>query len=154
MDAGIGKGRTREDHKQVSDQLYAAYAEGKDVRGLVAIVGKEALAERDRKMLEFADRFEQEFIRQGSEEDRTIEATLEIGWRLLATIDEAWLTKIDLKTLEKDHPEYREAAKGSAEDGSRGVQAHEGAAAPTSAHAADPGAGPPASPAAARRTPR
>src|SRR5207245_2067058 len=76
MDAGIGKGRTREDHKQVSDQLYAAYAEGKDVRGLVAIVGKEALAERDRKMLEFADRFEQEFIRQGSEEDRTIEATL------------------------------------------------------------------------------
>src|SRR5436309_3362937 len=51
MDAGIGKGRTREDHKQVSDQLYAAYAEGKDVRGLVAIVGKEALAERDPKML-------------------------------------------------------------------------------------------------------
>ncbi|TLZ74932.1 MAG: V-type ATP synthase subunit B, partial [Methanobacteriota archaeon] len=111
MDAGIGKGRTREDHKQVSDQLYAAYAEGKDVRGLVAIVGKEALAERDRKMLEFADRFEQEFIRQGSEEDRTIEATLEIGWRLLATIDEAWLTKIDRKTLEKYHPKYREAAK-------------------------------------------
>src|SRR5207249_5378800 len=71
MDAGIGKDRTREDHKQVSDQLYAAYAEGKDVRGLVAIVGKEALSDRDRKMLEFADRFEQEFIRQGSEEDRT-----------------------------------------------------------------------------------
>lgn len=114
MDAGIGKGRTREDHKQVSDQLYAAYAEGKDVRGLVAIVGKEALSERDRKMLEFADRFEQEFIRQGSEEDRTIEETLEIGWRLLATIDEAWLTKIDRKTLEKYHPKYRGAAKVSA----------------------------------------
>src|SRR5437762_1925513 len=72
MDAGIGKDRTREDHKQVADQLYAAYAEGKDVRGLVAIVGKEALSDRDRKMLEFADRFEQEFIRQGSEEDRKI----------------------------------------------------------------------------------
>src|SRR5256886_17348856 len=69
MDAGIGKDRTREDHKQVADQLYAAYAEGKDVRGLVAIVGKEALSDRDRKMLEFADRFEQEFIRQGSEEE-------------------------------------------------------------------------------------
>ncbi len=107
MDAGIGAGRTREDHKQVSDQLYAAYAEGKDVRGLVAIVGKEALSERDRKMLEFADRFEQEFIRQGSEEDRTIEETLEIGWKLLATIDEAWLTKIDRKTLEKYHPAHR-----------------------------------------------
>jgi vacuolar-type H+-ATPase subunit B/Vma2 len=111
MDAGIGKDRTREDHKQVSDQLYAAYAEGKDVRGLVAIVGKEALSERDRKMLEFADRFEQEFIRQGAEEDRTIGETLEVGWKLLATVDEAWLTKIDRKTLEKYHPRHRGAAK-------------------------------------------
>lgn len=111
MDAGIGKGRTREDHKQVSDQLYAAYAEGKDVRGLVAIVGKEALSDRDRKMLEFADRFEQEFIRQGVEEDRTIEETLEIGWRLLATVDEAWLTKIDRATLEAYHPAHRGKAK-------------------------------------------
>ena len=110
MDAGIGKGRTREDHKQVSDQLYAAYAEGKDVRGLVAIVGKEALSDRDRKMLEFADRFEQEFIQQGSEEDRGIEATIDIGWKLLATVDEAWLTKIDRKTLEKYHPKYRGTA--------------------------------------------
>jgi len=107
MDAGIGKGRTREDHKQLSDQLYAAYAEGKDARGLVAIVGKEALSERDRKMLEFADRFEQEFIRQGVEEDRSIEQTLEIGWQLLATVDEAWLTKIDRKTLEAYHPARR-----------------------------------------------
>ncbi len=114
MDAGIGKDRTREDHKQVSDQLYAAYAEGKDVRGLVAIVGKEALSDRDRKMLEFADRFEQEFIRQGPEEDRSIVDTLEIGWLLLATVDEAWLTKIDRKTLDKYHPKYRSAAKVSA----------------------------------------
>src|SRR5712691_4361979 len=114
MNAGIGKDSTRKDHKGVSDQLYAAYAEGKDVRGLVAIVGKEALSDRDRKMLEFADRFEQEFIRQGPEEDRTIEDTLEIGWRLLATVDEAWLTKIDRKTLDKYHPKYRGAAKVSA----------------------------------------
>src|SRR5881628_3667614 len=114
MDAGIGKDRTREDHKQVSDQLYAAYAEGKDVRGLVAIVGKEALSDRDRKMLEFADRFEQEFIRQGPEEDRSIEDTLEIGWRLLATVDEAWLTKIDRKTLERFHPRLRQTAKAAA----------------------------------------
>src|SRR2546428_6608320 len=106
MDAGIGKGRTREDHKQVSDQLYAAYAEGKDVRGLVAIVGKEALAERDRKMLEFADRFEQEFIRQGSEEDRTIESTLEIGCRLLAAVHPIRPPKNDPKTPPKIHPTY------------------------------------------------
>ncbi len=111
MDAGIGKERTREDHKQVSDQLYAAYAEGKDARGLVAIVGKEALSERDRRMLDFADRFEQEFIKQGHEEDRSIVDTLEIGWKLLTTIDEAWLTKIDRKTMEKYHPKYRQAAK-------------------------------------------
>ncbi|HKZ89849.1 MAG TPA: V-type ATP synthase subunit B, partial [Thermoplasmata archaeon] len=71
-------------------------------------------SERDRKMLEFADRFEQEFIRQGSEEDRTIEETLETGWRLLATVDEAWLTKIDRKTLEKYHPAHRGGAKGVA----------------------------------------
>ena len=109
MDAGIGKDRTREDHKQVADQLYAAYAEGKDVRGLVAIVGKEALSDRDRKMLEFADRFEQEFVRQGPEEDRTIVQTLEIGWKLLATLEEAWLTKVDRKTLEKYHPAHRGA---------------------------------------------
>jgi len=107
MDQGIGAEHTREDHKQVSDQLYAAYAEGKDVRGLVAIVGKEALSDRDRKMLEFADRFEQEFIRQGPDEDRSVEETLEIGWRLLATIDEAWLTKVDRTTLEKYHPAHR-----------------------------------------------
>src|SRR5947209_12193048 len=116
MDAGIGKGRTREDHKQVADQLYAAYAEGKDVRGLVAIVGKEALSDRDRKMLEFADRFEQEFIRQGAEEDRTIEQTLEIGWALLATLDEAWLTKIDRKTLESYHPAHRGKAPAAAKE--------------------------------------
>ncbi len=107
MSAGIGLGRTREDHDQVYNQLFAAYAEGKDVRGLVAIVGKEALSERDKRMLEFADRFEQEFIRQGAEEERTIEQTLEIGWRLLATLEEAWLIKIDRKTLEKYHPAHR-----------------------------------------------
>ncbi|MFQ5908377.1 MAG: V-type ATP synthase subunit B [Thermoplasmata archaeon] len=110
MDAGIGSGRTREDHKAVSDQMYAAYAEGRDARGLMAIVGKEALAERDRRLLEFADRFENEFIRQGPEEDRDIETTLEIGWELLATLDEAWLTKIDRRTLDAYHPAHREKA--------------------------------------------
>jgi len=107
MSAGIGAGRTREDHDQVYNQLFASYAEGKDVRGLVAIVGKEALSERDKRMLEFADRFEQEFIRQGAEEDRPIEQTLEVGWKLLATLEEAWLIKIDRKTLEKFHPARR-----------------------------------------------
>ena len=109
MEPGVDVKKTREDHKQVSSQLYAAYAEGKDVRGLVAIVGKEALAERDRRFLEFADRFEQEFIRQGREEDRTVQQSLEIAWKLLATLDDAWLTKIDRKTLERFHPKHRQA---------------------------------------------
>ncbi len=111
MEPGVDVKKTREDHKQVSSQLYAAYAEGKDVRGLVAIVGKEALGERDRRFLEFADRFEQEFIRQGREEDRTVQESLEIAWRLLANLDDAWLTKIDRKTLERFHPKYRGAQK-------------------------------------------
>ncbi len=86
MNDGIGAGKTREDHKAVSDQCYAAYAEGKDLRGLVAIVGKDALSERDRKFLEFADLFEDRFVRQGRDEDRDIETTLDLGWELLATL--------------------------------------------------------------------
>jgi len=76
MNSGIGVGKTREDHKAVSDQLYAGYAEGKDLRGLVAIVGKESLSDRDKTLLEFADIFEDKFVRQGYEEDRGIEETL------------------------------------------------------------------------------
>ena len=107
MNAGIGEGQTREDHKQLSDQLYAGYAEGNDLRGLVAIVGKEALSERDQKMLEFADDFESRFVTQGWEENRKIEETLEIGWDMLSKLPESALTRIDRKTLEKYHPAYR-----------------------------------------------
>jgi len=109
MNNGIGKGHTREDHKAVSDQLYAAYAEGRDLRGLVAIVGKESLNERDRKFLEFADLFEDKVVRQGHDEDRGIEESLEIAWELLATLPEAQLTRIDRKFIEKYHPAYRKS---------------------------------------------
>ena len=88
-------------------QLYAGYAEGNDLRGLVAIVGKEALSERDQKMLEFADEFESRFVTQGWEENRKIEDTLEIGWDMLSNLPESALTSIDRKTLEKYHPAYR-----------------------------------------------
>ena len=107
MNAGIGDKKTREDHKQVSDQLYAGYAEGNDLRGLVAIVGKEALSDRDQKLLEFADEFESLFVTQGREENRSIEDTLEIGWGMLSKLPESALTRIDRKTLEKYHPAYR-----------------------------------------------
>jgi len=107
MNSGIGEGHTREDHRAVSDQLYAYYAEGCDLRGLVAIVGKEALSERDRLVLEFADLFEQKFVNQGRDEDRTIFDTLEIGWNLLATLPDAMLTRIDDEFIQKYHPKHR-----------------------------------------------
>lgn len=109
MNAGIGPGLTREDHKAVSDQCYAAYAEGKDLRGLVAIVGKDSLSERDKKFLDFADMFERRFVRQDREEDRDIETTLEIAWELLSTLHEGQLTRIDRKYIEKYHPAHRKS---------------------------------------------
>ena len=104
MARGIGEGRTREDHAQVSDQLYAAYAEGCDLRDLVAIVGEEALTDRDRAYLKFADEFESRFVSQGKDEDRSIEETLTIGWNLLSIIPRAELKKIDPKYIEKYYP--------------------------------------------------
>ncbi len=111
MKEGIGEGRTRDDHVQWNDQMYAAYAEGVDLRGLVAIVGEEALSERDRRYLRFADEFERRFIQQGRYEDRDIETTLGIGWELLSMLPEAELTKIERKYIEKYHPAYRKKAE-------------------------------------------
>jgi V/A-type H+-transporting ATPase subunit B len=107
MNLGIGEGLTREDHKKVSDQLYAGYAEGNDLRGLVAIVGKDALSERDRLFLEVADYFEDQFVRQGINEDRSIADTLDVGWSLLATLPEEQLVRIDRDLIRKYHPKYR-----------------------------------------------
>ncbi|HNQ30027.1 MAG: V-type ATP synthase beta chain [Methanoregulaceae archaeon PtaB.Bin009] len=111
MNLGIGKGHTREDHKKVSDQMYAAYAEGNDLRGLVAIVGKDALSERDRMFLEFADIFEGRFVRQGYSEDRTIEDTLTIGWNLLSSLPVEQLVRIDRDLINKYHPKFAQAGK-------------------------------------------
>ncbi|MDO8840945.1 V-type ATP synthase subunit B [Methanocalculus sp.] len=107
MNLGIGEGLTRDDHKKVSDQLYAGYAEGNDLRGLVAIVGKDALSERDRLFLEMADFFENRFVRQGINEDRSIARTLDIAWELLATLPEEQLVRIDRDMIRKYHPKYR-----------------------------------------------
>jgi len=111
MNLGIGAKHTREDHKKVSDQLYAAYAEGNDLRGLVAIVGKDALSERDRTFLEFADLFENRFVRQGYNEDRTIFNTLDLGWDLLSTLPVEQLVRIDRELINKYHPKFRNLAK-------------------------------------------
>jgi V/A-type H+-transporting ATPase subunit B len=102
MDDGIGEGLTRGDHGDVSDQLYAAYAEGEELRDLVNIVGREALSERDNRYLDFADRFEAEFIDQGFETSRDIEETLDLGWELLSMFPKSELNRIDEELIE-DH---------------------------------------------------
>lgn len=108
MNLGIGKGLTRDDHKKVSDMLYSGYAEGVDLRGLVAIVGKDALSERDQKFLEFADTFENRFVRQGADEDRSIAQTLDLGWDMFQGLPESELEKrIDRNLIKTYHPKYR-----------------------------------------------
>jgi V/A-type H+-transporting ATPase subunit B len=104
MDRGIGEDRTRVDHAGVSNQLYAAYAEGCDLRDLVAIVGEDALSDRDKKFLNFADEFEKRFVSQGSHEDRSIEKTLTIGWELFSGLPVSELKKIDEKYIKKFLP--------------------------------------------------
>ena len=101
MKDGIGEGKTREDHQKVADQMFALYAEGRDLRGLVAIVGEEALSDRDKRKLNFAKEFENKFLRQSLNEDRTFEKTIEIAWELLRMIPKEELTKISGKFKDK-----------------------------------------------------
>ncbi|UWG49369.1 Archaeal/vacuolar-type H+-ATPase subunit B [Halalkaliarchaeum sp. AArc-CO] len=105
MDDGIGEGLTRADHADVSDQMYAAYAEGEDLRDLVNIVGREALSERDNKYLDFADAFESEFAQQGYQTNRDIDETIEIGWDLLSELPKEELNRIDEDLIEQHYRE-------------------------------------------------
>ena len=104
MKHGIGKDRTREDHDDVSNQLYSFYAEGRDLRDLVAVVGEEALTERDQTILKFADAFERQFITQLREKGRSIDETLTLAWDLLAMLPPEELRRIDEKYIEKYYP--------------------------------------------------
>ena len=108
MREGIGKDRTREDHREVSDQLYYSYAEGRAFRDLVAVIGEEALSTRDKLYLNFADAFERRFISQGEYENRDIEQTLDLGWDLLSMVPEVELKRIDPSTIAKYHPAHRD----------------------------------------------
>jgi V/A-type H+/Na+-transporting ATPase subunit B len=98
MGLGVGAGKTREDHRAVADQLYALYARGRDVRRMAAIVGAANLAEDERRLLDFSDQFEAEFIGQGGA-FRVIEETLDLGWRLLSTFPEEMLNRIPAAML-------------------------------------------------------
>ena len=104
MSGGIGGDKTRDDHSGVSDQLYSAYAEGRELRDLVAVVGEEALTERDQKFLEFAQAFEDQFITQSKDEDRTIFETLDLGWSLLKILPKAELKRVKEEFIEQYLP--------------------------------------------------
>jgi ATP synthase archaeal, B subunit len=115
MDDGIGEGLTRDDHEDVANQMYAAYAEGEDLRDLVNIVGREALSERDNRYLDFADRFETEFVDQGFDVDRGLEQSLDIGWDLLSTLPPAELNRIDEDLIEAYYVDDETEAEAAAD---------------------------------------
>ncbi len=104
MKEAIGSNKTRDDHREVSDQLYYTYAEGRSLRDLVAVIGEEALSERDHLYLHAAEMFEREFVSQGRYEERSVEETLDIGWRLLSNFPESELKRISPSTIKKYLP--------------------------------------------------
>jgi len=106
-DKGIGEGKTREDHADVLNQLFACYARGKEARELALILGEAALSDMDKIYLKFAEIFEEEFVRQGEFESRAIIESLDIGWRLLHTIPRAELKRIRPEYLEKYYPKKK-----------------------------------------------
>ncbi|MBR5269960.1 MAG: V-type ATP synthase subunit B [Anaerotignum sp.] len=100
-DKGIGKGKTREDHADTMNQLFAAYSRGKDAKELMAILGESALSDVDLIYAKFADEFEKKYVSQGFRTDRTIEQTLETGWSLLRMLPKSELKRIRDEYLEK-----------------------------------------------------
>jgi len=113
MNNGIGEGKTRKDHKNVADQLQAAYANGLDLRRLVAITGEDALSENDKLYLKFADEFERHFINQGSE-NRTIEESLSIAWAILSQLPKSELTRLANDQIDKYYGAKMEELWGAA----------------------------------------
>jgi V-type H+-transporting ATPase subunit B len=111
MKSGIGKGMTRVDHSNVSDQLYANYAIGQDTRAIKAVVGEEALNDEDHLYLEFIDKFEERFVQQGPYEMRDIFNSLDLAWELLRIFPEDMLKKLPKEIKDEFYARDREVAK-------------------------------------------
>lgn len=101
MKDGIGDGYTRSDHQALANQLFAAYAKVSDVRSLASVIGEEELSPSDKKYIEFGKLFEQFFVNQGYNENRSIEQSLDLGWKLLSTLPRNELDRVDDKLLDK-----------------------------------------------------
>ncbi len=106
-DKGIGKDKTREDHADTMNQLFSAYARGKDAKELSLILGDSALSEIDQKYAVFADEFEKQYVSQGFETNRTIEETLDLGWELLSLLPRQELKRVDPKLVDKYYKEHK-----------------------------------------------
>jgi V/A-type H+-transporting ATPase subunit B len=104
-DKGIGVNKTREDHANVMNQLFASYARGKESKELAVILGEAALTEVDKKYVRFADKFEEIFVKQGEDENRSIEESLNIGWQLLTILPTEELKRIKDKFIKKYFPQ-------------------------------------------------
>ncbi|MGB3963577.1 MAG: V-type ATP synthase subunit B, partial [Tepidanaerobacteraceae bacterium] len=107
-DKGIGKGKTREDHADTMNQLFAAYARGKQAKELAVILGEAALSDTDKLFAKFADEFESRYVSQGENEDRSIEETLNLGWELLTILPKTELKRIRDEYIEKYLPKKGE----------------------------------------------
>ena len=105
MKDGIGEGLTREDHPNLSSQLYYAYSEAVKARSLASIIGREDLTDRDRAFLVFGDRFEREFVHQDFDENRSIEDTLSHGWNILREIPRNELHRVSKEQSDRYLPE-------------------------------------------------
>ncbi len=103
-DKGIGPGRTREDHSGVMNQLFSSYARGREAKELMVVLGESALTPIERLYAEFADRFEEQYINQGFYENRTIEETLDLGWKLLSILPRSEMKRIKPQFVEKYWP--------------------------------------------------
>ncbi|MBU1118447.1 V-type ATP synthase subunit B [Patescibacteria group bacterium] len=110
-DKGIGEGKTREDHSGVLNQLFAAYARGKDAKELAVILGEAALSDADKKFAKFADEFENRFVRQKSDEDRSIIETLTLGWELMSILPESELKRVKEEQIKKYLPSAKKEEK-------------------------------------------
>lgn len=108
MKDGIGKGMTREDHKELASQLFACYSRVKEIRALASVIGEEELSDLDRIYLSFGVEFEKSFLSQGNYENRSIEETLDIGWKLLTILPQEELYRINQKFIEKYLPKKEE----------------------------------------------
>ena len=101
MKDGIGEGFTREDHPALSNQLFAAYSKVEDAKSLASVIGEDELSDTDKKYIEFGRAFDAKFLSQGAHENRSIEETLDLGWKLLGMLPKSELDRVSDDLLEK-----------------------------------------------------